>query len=247
MGGSMSSRVQDVVCGMMIEPGRAPATTTYEGTRYHFCADSCRDLFLRNPPRFLGAGAGRTAFAADGDVNGLMDGTQGLSRERSCPQCGDRVESEPADHPLGNLTIDEYATMVRHRWRARLGRRAYARQHSTRLIRVLIVHALNPENPVVSACLEHELTLEVARLRAEGLNRAQVQRELYHLSRAASEVLLGAELPADRTAAIIETLDRRLVSLIAWDRPRHEGRSRVQGEADPGPVRSNRREAEVPA
>jgi hypothetical protein len=54
----------------------------------------------------------------------------------------------------------------------------------------------------------------VGRLRAEGLNRPHIQRELYHLSRAAADVLLGAGLERVATARMIETIDRELLSLI---------------------------------
>lgn len=117
---------------------------------------------------------------------------------------------------MGDLTMPEYATMVRHIWRHRLGRRAYGREHSARLIRALALHAVKPESPVASIAVEEELTREVARLRADGLNRAQVQRELYHLFRAASDVLVRAGLPVRETAAMIELLGNRLVSLLEW-------------------------------
>lgn len=44
-----------------------------------------------------------------------------------------------------------------------------------------------------------------------------MQRELYHLFRAASELLVRAGLPTRETATMIELLDRRLVSLLQWN------------------------------
>lgn len=136
-----------------------------------------------------------------------------------CPQQSPRVETEDSMALLGQLTVDEYVSIVRDRWRARRGRGNYARERQAPLIRALVVHALKPECPDVAERLEHELTLEVGRLRAEGLNRAHVQRELYYLSRGASEVLLEAKLPPTLAAEMIDTIDHRLLALIEWHSP----------------------------
>ncbi|HUG42253.1 MAG TPA: hypothetical protein VMM12_17440 [Longimicrobiales bacterium] len=90
---------------------------------------------------------------------------------------------------IGDLPVDEFTALVRTRWRRRLGRRAYLREHSTRLIRALAANALEPASPIRLVVLEEELTLEVARLRADRLNRPRVRRELYHLARVTAEVL----------------------------------------------------------
>lgn len=199
----------DPVCGMTVNVDDAAARASHEGMRYHFCSPGCRDRFVRDPVRYLGDGA-------DSASGRHLSGETAAHDPRACPECGTTVESAGEARALGSLTMSEYATMVRHLWRHRLGRRAYEREHSARLIRALALHALKPESPVASIAVEEELSREVARLRAEGLNRAQVQRELYHLSRAASEVLVRAGLPARQTAAMIELLDRRLVSLLEW-------------------------------
>jgi Cu+-exporting ATPase len=43
----------DLVCGMIVEEGSAPARTTYKGTDYHFCAAYCRDAFKSDPEKFI--------------------------------------------------------------------------------------------------------------------------------------------------------------------------------------------------
>jgi YHS domain-containing protein len=209
-GGTMNSPKQlDPVCGMTIDADGAPARASHEGVRYHFCSSTCRDRFVRDPLRYLGEGA-------ESPSGWLSSVESSAGDPRACPECGTTVEPSGETPFLGALTMTEYATMVRHLWRHRLGRRAYGREHSARLVRALALHAVKPESPVAAIAVEEELTREVARLRAEGLNRAQVQRELYHLFRAASEVLVRAGLPARETAAMIELLDRRLVSLLEW-------------------------------
>lgn len=199
----------DPVCVMAVNSDDAPARTSHEGVRYHFCSPGCRNRFVRDPLRYLGDGADSPPGRVSSVATAAHD-------PRACPECGTTVEPGGETPVLGSLTMREYATMVRHLWRHRLGRRAYEREHSAQLIRALALHALKPESPVASIAVEEELSREVARLRAGGLNRAQVQRELYHLSRAASEVLIRAGLPARQTAAMIELLDRRLVSLLEW-------------------------------
>lgn len=199
-------RKLDPVCGMTVTVHGAAARTTHDGVRYHFCSTSCRDRFARDPHRYLGDGVEAPPESRPGHEDGSF---------RPCPECGTLVAGE--DDPfLGTLTMCEYATMVRHEWRRRLGNRAYGREHSARLIRALCLHALKPESPVAAISSEAELTREVARLRADGLNRAQIQRELYHLARAASDVLVRAGLPARQTATMIERLDRHLLALLEW-------------------------------
>ena len=48
--------VPDVVCGMMIDPKTAAATSSYRGALYYFCAASCKTRFDANPGQFLPAG-----------------------------------------------------------------------------------------------------------------------------------------------------------------------------------------------
>jgi putative ABC transport system ATP-binding protein len=38
--------VRDPICGMEVDPDRAPAHATVDGTDYSFCAQGCRDEFL---------------------------------------------------------------------------------------------------------------------------------------------------------------------------------------------------------
>ena len=45
--------VRDVVCGMMIEPSGAAATSEYKGSTYYFCAESCKASFDANPGAYV--------------------------------------------------------------------------------------------------------------------------------------------------------------------------------------------------
>jgi len=43
----------DLVCGMIVNPTSAPASTNYEGSEYSFCATYCKEVFESNPQKFI--------------------------------------------------------------------------------------------------------------------------------------------------------------------------------------------------
>ena len=51
--GGGTGYAQDPMCGMQVEIANAPASAEYDGGRYHFCCDGCRDGFLAQPERFV--------------------------------------------------------------------------------------------------------------------------------------------------------------------------------------------------
>lgn len=46
-------KVRDLVCGMMIDPQTAAATSEYRGQTYYFCARGCKVAFDRNPEKYI--------------------------------------------------------------------------------------------------------------------------------------------------------------------------------------------------
>jgi Cu+-exporting ATPase len=44
----------DPVCGMTIEESAAEASSDYEGKRYYFCSEACRDEFEAHPEQYAG-------------------------------------------------------------------------------------------------------------------------------------------------------------------------------------------------
>ncbi len=46
-------KVKDLVCGMMIDPKTAAATSEYEGQTYYFCARGCKVAFDKDPERYI--------------------------------------------------------------------------------------------------------------------------------------------------------------------------------------------------
>ena len=45
--------VKDPVCGMMVDPEKAPAKTEYKGKTYYFCAPGCKVAFEKEPEKYL--------------------------------------------------------------------------------------------------------------------------------------------------------------------------------------------------
>jgi YHS domain-containing protein len=61
----MAALVKDVVCGMMIDPATAAATSEYKSVTYYFCATGCKQEFDANPSKFVnGASAAEQPAAA---------------------------------------------------------------------------------------------------------------------------------------------------------------------------------------
>lgn len=203
-----TGHAHDPVCGMWIDLSTAAASTEHAGETYFFCDPGCRAAFLSDPDRYTGPG-----IEADDGGPGLLIGR--TTQARPCPACGAPVETlDTVQERIGDLPVDEFAALVRARWRSRLGRRAYLREHSTRLIRALAAHVIEPASPIRLVVLEEELTLEVARLRADGLNRPQVHRELYHLARVTAEVIARCGLDAARAAPMIQAIDGGLAAAM---------------------------------
>jgi YHS domain-containing protein len=45
--------VRDPVCGMILDDETAPEQSTYEGTTYYFCGESCKNEFDQDPARYV--------------------------------------------------------------------------------------------------------------------------------------------------------------------------------------------------
>jgi P-type Cu+ transporter len=42
----------DVVCGMKVDPAKAPAQSLHEGKMYYFCSTGCKAKFDASPQRY---------------------------------------------------------------------------------------------------------------------------------------------------------------------------------------------------
>jgi P-type Cu+ transporter len=43
---------KDPVCGTQVDENKAPATSTFEGKKYAFCGQDCKNKFDREPQRY---------------------------------------------------------------------------------------------------------------------------------------------------------------------------------------------------
>lgn len=52
------AQVKDPVCGMIIEQQDAVGTSEYDGKRYYFCSEDCKQEFDENPEDYADEGSG---------------------------------------------------------------------------------------------------------------------------------------------------------------------------------------------
>ena len=62
--GASGGRVRDPVCGMMVDPATA-ISAEHGGRTYHFCGAGCRDRFVADPQKYLGAPPAAPGAAPD--------------------------------------------------------------------------------------------------------------------------------------------------------------------------------------
>jgi Cu+-exporting ATPase len=43
---------KDVVCGMQVDPAKAAGTSEYQGKKYFFCSQSCKQKFDQSPQQY---------------------------------------------------------------------------------------------------------------------------------------------------------------------------------------------------
>jgi YHS domain-containing protein len=53
MTATTDAKSQDLVCGMDVNPSEDAWMTSYAGTDFHFCSESCLDAFKKNPAKYL--------------------------------------------------------------------------------------------------------------------------------------------------------------------------------------------------
>ena len=46
--------IKDPVCGMVVNPAKAVATTEYKEKTYYFCTSECKTAFDQRPEKFVG-------------------------------------------------------------------------------------------------------------------------------------------------------------------------------------------------
>lgn len=91
-----SSPIIDPVCGMTVDPVRAPASTVHAGHTYYFCCRHCLQKFQADPGKYLAPPP--AAPAPSPPVGGTVEYTCPMHPEvllpypGSCPKCGMALE-----------------------------------------------------------------------------------------------------------------------------------------------------------
>jgi Cu+-exporting ATPase len=107
--------MKDPVCGMDVDPARAPARFEHGGRTYFFCCDGCLSLFKAGPAKFLAAPpASPAAVPAGAKFTCPMH--PGIVRDRPgfCPMCG--MALEPVTPTLAEEDGGELRDMTRRLW-----------------------------------------------------------------------------------------------------------------------------------
>lgn len=73
-----SAYAKDIICGMQVEKGSAPARTAYAGKTLYFCSDRCHERFLKNPTKHV-RDAHVQAEPAPSDHPGHVDPVCGMT------------------------------------------------------------------------------------------------------------------------------------------------------------------------
>jgi Cu+-exporting ATPase len=78
-------QVQDLVCGMTVDPETAAARTTYESREVYFCSEECRRAFEADPEAYAAKGEQEPPYTVDNGIPAPKFGSAGsggLEHER---------------------------------------------------------------------------------------------------------------------------------------------------------------------
>ena len=92
----------DPVCGMKVDPQKAPANAQWNGKNYYFCNPGCQDRFLAEPLQYVDDNGVKlpprpAAAAPTGTIYTCpMDPEIRQTHPGACPKCGMALEPENA-------------------------------------------------------------------------------------------------------------------------------------------------------
>ena len=114
-GDHLVRQVIDPVCGMSVDPQKTAHHATHAGNDYHFCSAGCRDKFVVDPDRYLGA----VAVPVPDDQPGMiwtcpMHPEVRQDHPGACPICG--MALEPAMVTADEGPSAELIDMTRRFW-----------------------------------------------------------------------------------------------------------------------------------
>jgi len=112
----------DPVCGMKVDPRRAPANAQWNGKNYYFCNPRCHDRFLAEPLQYVDDNGAKlpprpAAIAPAGTIYTCpMDPEIRQVGPGACPKCGMALEPENAAAATPEADNPELRDMTRRFW-----------------------------------------------------------------------------------------------------------------------------------
>ena len=124
---------KDPVCGMTVDPATAKHKAEHGGATYYFCSAGCRDKFVAEPARYLGAEAGERRRRSHAPAGRRSTPARCIRRSGRpgpghCPICGMALEPEVAAAATGpERGARRHDAALLDRARARRPRRSRSR------------------------------------------------------------------------------------------------------------------------
>jgi Cu+-exporting ATPase len=101
-----AGRVRDPVCGMWVDPLRAPARLEHEGVSYAFCNPRCADKFRANPDFFLRAAAATAPSPAPPEREEAPGASATIY---TCPMHPEVRQPGPGSCPICGMALEPLA------------------------------------------------------------------------------------------------------------------------------------------
>jgi len=103
----------DPVCGMSVDPNKAPADADYQGKTYYFCSDDCQRAFNADPRRYVGsASSGGTPTLA---LVGAQAGGHSVHQHPMPSPVQPRKTKELAKDPICGMMVDKATALKTER------------------------------------------------------------------------------------------------------------------------------------
>ncbi len=94
---------RDPVCGMTVDPSRAAASLTHEGTTYHFCSAGCRNAFERDPAAILSRA--EPVLIPENPLPAVPP-VRPAAAEYTCPMHPEVVRDAPGACPICGMALE---------------------------------------------------------------------------------------------------------------------------------------------
>jgi len=88
-------KATDPVCGMTVDEKNAAATTEYQGATYHFCSETCKEKFEKNPEAYM------AAKTVEANTGGLKE-----AEIYTCPMHPEIIRDAPGNCPICGMALE---------------------------------------------------------------------------------------------------------------------------------------------